>query len=1087
MSFQEIRAIIGGGKTFFVAAMLFALALYGCGSNGSGGEKIPASTVSTPSPDASPSFTTDSAAVAIGPDQLPIAGADQDINIIGSKECIGCHDAGLSAALSLHPDTAAIVTSYLDGEHVIHSTDIDEKTARAKGCKVCHDPIGDGPLLEPYVDSSDVPAGGLAAVTCEVCHGAGGKHFGLGPIPTPTPDYDNSCGKCHRAGFPHKSEFPLADNLVENYTLSGHNQSLAAANASAAQIPALCSRCHSDEGYRDYAAETTGDDANGLTAALGSEAPLTDVSPVQCRTCHDPHSLELRATATVVSQDSHGTPITDANGKPITAQVFSASFNLCTSCHMIFLTYTWDQKAQKFTYQLDTSKTLQHGGVFGGVAHFDDPSTTTVEGFNINAGDDNACLYCHDPHGATKFTQSAAPGIATEWGQTQGFHGDYKGPAFGQEGCTPCHTSETLPKLAAGASYAEQATQPEPIGCVACHDLQAKDTAGDAFALGPRRTVPFSFNNARTLYDQQVAAGNTGATLAEVEGLGDSALCMVCHSGRASTASVNAEIAASSGPYSFVDSHDLVAGATQFGTLAKGAYEFAGKFYASKFEHVASNNLCVDCHDPHTGKLAITTNQTEGAKPCIDCHTNIDPNADYATQLSEIHDIRMPGSQADYDGNGVKEGIYYEVEGLKTQLEAAFTNAGIDYDPTTSPYFFKAGTAHTAANAYTGFTADQLRAAYNLQFITQDPGAYAHNPAYTIEILYDSIQAMGGDVSKLTRDDSGHFDAAAEAFRHWDSEGEVPNPCSKCHSSQGAAYFMDNGTLISPDQYRQYIKGISAGLACETCHSAPFDNGALRSPGPVTADYGFTFPDEGESNICIICHAGRQSGAVVANATDLDTDFSSFSSHYDAAAGTLFRAIGYEFAGQNYGTQAFAHGAIGATTGEGPCIACHMGADKTTTDKHTFSVFDSATTTGVPPTCTQCHTGSNPMSADIVKAQSAGFQDALKLLADQLAAHGIYFIAGQSPYFFTDAAGTTPFTAWPDNNTLGAAFNLNYLAHEQGAFAHNPDYAKRLLFDSIDWLDNGVLDGTITIDAAAYPDAASWFEAAPATGITDRP
>ena len=29
-----------------------------------------------------------------------------------------------------------------------------------------------------------------------------------------------------------------------------------------------------------------------------------------------------------------------------------------------------------------------------------------------------------------------------------------------------------------------------------------------------------------------------------------------------------------------------------------------------------------------------------------------------------------------------------------------------------------------------------------------------------------------------------------------------------------------------------------------------------------------------------------------------------------------------------------------------------------------------------------------------------------------------------------------------------------YLHHEPGAYAHNRFYAKRLLFDSIDWIDN---------------------------------
>jgi|GEM_PF-4101983 len=42
-----------------------------------------------------------------------------------------------------------------------------------------------------------------------------------------------------------------------------------------------------------------------------------------------------------------------------------------------------------------------------------------------------------------------------------------------------------------------------------------------------------------------------------------------------------------------------------------------------------------------------------------------------------------------------------------------------------------------------------------------------------------------------------------------------------------------------------------------------------------------------------------------------------------------------------------------------------------------------------------------------------------------------------------------------------------------GAYAHNRIYARRLIFDTIDWLDNGVFDGRI--DLSKYPKAAAWI------------
>ena len=44
---------------------------------------------------------------------------------------------------------------------------------------------------------------------------------------------------------------------------------------------------------------------------------------------------------------------------------------------------------------------------------------------------------------------------------------------------------------------------------------------------------------------------------------------------------------------------------------------------------------------------------------------------------------------------------------------------------------------------------------------------------------------------------------------------------------------------------------------------------------------------------------------------------------------------------------------------------------------------------------------------------------------------------------------------------MGAAFNYNLLHHDFGAFAHNSLYAKRLIYDSIDWLNNKAMDGDV--------------------------
>jgi len=50
---------------------------------------------------------------------------------------------------------------------------------------------------------------------------------------------------------------------------------------------------------------------------------------------------------------------------------------------------------------------------------------------------------------------------------------------------------------------------------------------------------------------------------------------------------------------------------------------------------------------------------------------------------------------------------------------------------------------------------------------------------------------------------------------------------------------------------------------------------------------------------------------------------------------------------------------------------------------------------------------------------------------------------------------------------MGAAFNVNLLIHDPGGYAHNRYYVKRLLWDAMDYITNGILgdiDMTATID-----------------------
>ena len=112
------------------------------------------------------------------------------------------------------------------------------------------------------------------------------------------------------------------------------------------------------------------------------------------------------------------------------------------------------------------------------------------------------------------------------------------------------------------------------------------------------------------------------------------------------------------------------------------------------------------------------------------------------------------------------QGIAVVIQKMADKLYAALqkyakekAGKGIVYSGSSYPYFFTDtndnGQADAdeldAKNAYATWTPRLLRAAYNYQWVMKDPGAFAHNGQYILQILYDSLKDVGGDVVGLTR------------------------------------------------------------------------------------------------------------------------------------------------------------------------------------------------------------------------------------------------------------------------------------------------------------------------------------------------
>lgn len=663
-------------------------------------------------------------------------------------------------------------------------------------------------------------------------------------------------------------------------------------------------------------------------------------------------------------------------------------------------------------------------------------------------------------------------------------HWDGDDPAEVPTSCARCHSTAGYQDfLGADGSEANKvdaavpAADAQGIQCVACHNPVAStlnSVAFPGFEMDEAgEPVPFV-----------------------VEGFGDATRCLVCHQGRESKASVDAQIArfaiedvdAVVAPikddqgndvrFGFRNIHYFAAAATLYGTEVKGGYEYEDKIYDAKHMHVDGYDTCVGCHDPHTLKVK--------GEQCAMCH------GDDVMAEGGFKNIRESEASAwDYDGDGnLEEGMYFEIEGLQVALLAEIktyaankAGTGITYDPAAYPYWFADadgdGTADTNAEgnavSYSTWTARLLKAAYNYQVSIKDAGAFAHGNKYIVQLVYDSIEDLGGDVSKFVRNDAGHFAGNTEPFRHWDEEGEVPFGCAKCHSADGLPEFIKNrGTVAVTGSGSVTTAGVGAmetsnGFKCSTCHNeadwpnryavttVPFPSGKTVTFSKADAD-GKLIPDD--ANLCLECHQGRESTTSVNNALkgkDLDTvdpKISFKNVHYFAAGATLFgndAQVAYQYEGKEY------VGKHGHVENGFTCKSCH--------DVHALEVKTES--------CAQCHgtedveairyNDGEPVDYDGDGDTTEGMSGEVATLVEALFTEMQKFAEANGgaitykplsyPYFFgADGkayAGYTP-------RLMKAAYNYQYVQKDPGAFAHNAKYILQILIDSIEDLGGDI-------------------------------
>jgi hypothetical protein len=300
--------------------------------------------------------------------------------------------------------------------------------------------------------------------------------------------------------------------------------------------------------------------------------------------------------------------------------------------------------------------------------------------------------------------------------------------------CTRCHNTNGFGEYAMG----EETTAQLPlstVGCTSCHNqfnlYDNPETRYDASGDNP------------AIQDVEFPSGAT-ASLDN-----SSNICIGCHQGRASgvqveTASPNDAIQDPDyDSYSFINIHYYAAGATFLGSDVNGGYEYEGEQYRGQNQFGVHRQL----------------GDAQGLVDCIGCHLNANPDEpERHTFLPKVADCNACHAGGAFETlRGSPGDNFADIETLKSELLAAIKAYATTGDlPISSPITYSEnypywckdnGEPCSRSNAYVDADFLMSTAMYNYHLATEDPAGYIHNGAYIIELLYDSIVAMGGTPS----------------------------------------------------------------------------------------------------------------------------------------------------------------------------------------------------------------------------------------------------------------------------------------------------------------------------------------------------
>jgi hypothetical protein len=521
---------------------------------------------------------------------------------------------------------------------------------------------------------------------------------------------------------------------------------------------------------------------------------------------------------------------------------------------------------------------------------------------------------------------------------------------------------------------------------------------------------------------------------------------------------------------------------------------------------VAASQGCMDqsCHgakaSPVTGKVIAeewraSSHMTQGAAGCADCH---EPDAGHPNLCNKCHG----GGGFQVTKNPDQGGKCSKCHGPSHAGDVMMASAPQHYGYSTATLPGQGTRASYVSAQYQG----RCRACHDphKNTLTQNHRDYAKsqhgNPKGEAWMHYDFKQDKYASCNRCHTSTgfinfvSSGFTVASAGFSTGASTREVL-ACDACHTS----YDFKNSVRPVPAFSAPYKVGGSAATypdagksnLCIPCHAgrASSDNIAavadFTNANFVNSHYlaaaGLMYMKLGFKDFTT-----ASAPANAAATTKTQYTYGDSYTMYTGYASPAAPAGQVNSAHRRFGTQyingdghvAPNRGVLSAwlpgtmDTG-GPCVTCHLNAADSNgmlttnarANSHTLAINEQTWN----QVCVNCHGSEGPVEA-FLEEHSAEFQHALtlaqKLLLDR---YNIQYTSGRFYDLTADATGKTAVKDWTrgTNNQsfgrrmMGACYNIHLLVKEPAAYVHARTYARRLLYDSIDFLDDGLVNMTV--------------------------